>query len=379
MIFDEDTIEKLIQKPKPHYLFPVWEHLQGKPVLVTGAGGFIGSHLCKEIAKHKPSVLIMVEANEFALYEAHRKLDGIPVVPVLGSYGDYGMMKDVLDSYKVEYVFHVGAYKHVPLVERNVLSAVDNNVLCADELFIACEETHVPHLIVVSTDKAVRPTNVMGATKRVVEQLALSTKVPDVKVVRFGNVLWSTGSVLPLFYEQLRQGRPVTLTHEDVDRYFMSVQEAVCLILQSIALTDRGIYVFDMGEPVKIKALIQQLAREMKIDAQYLIKVVGLRPGEKLHEELTLGEALESTSHPQILCAREDRMPPHRLYPFMADLSKAVEERDVGRVRSLFQDHVPGYDPMCGIVDDLFLHKFVTLKGRELEDCFEVPTIDSAG
>jgi FlaA1/EpsC-like NDP-sugar epimerase len=255
------------------------------------------------------------------------------------------------------------------------MGALKNNVLGARTLVQAAEEAKVETFVVVSTDKAVRPTNVMGASKRMVENIALVSSIPNVKIVRFGNVLWSTGSVLPLFYEQLMEGRQVTLTHKSVDRYFMSVQQAVCLILQSVALVPRGVYVFDMGEPIKIKALIMQLATELGID-DYHIKEVGLRPGEKLHEELTLGEGLTRTKHSQIMFAEEPLPERETMRAGVALLESLIHRREIGASRSLLQQYVSGYVPQCGIVDDLFLHKYVVLKSQELEDCFKVPSIE---
>lgn len=378
MLLDETIIGRLIERPYPTYVLD--PDVAGKVVLVTGAGGFIGSHLCKELAKLKPKLIILVEHCEFALYKIDKALqskDGPEVVPVLSSYGTKEVMAGVFDAWQIDRVYHVGAYKHVPLVERNPVPAVMNNVGAFATLVEVMEAASVKSLVVVSSDKAVRPSNIMGCTKRVVEQIALTSRIPDVHCVRFGNVLWSSGSVLPLFYEQLTTTKKLTITHPDVDRYFMSVQQAVALILQSIAIPMRGSYVLDMGHPVKILQLAKTLAEEMLVH-DYTIKVVGLRPGEKLHEELTLGESLVPTIHDEILYADEE-------VPQLADLKKGLRglkeaalKWNVGKMRRIFEALVPGYAPSCGIVCDTFLQQFVVKAVADLPDCYEVskPTVE---
>lgn len=359
MSFDVDLIARLLGKNPPLEGFSPSQTVKGRRILVTGAGGFIGSELCREIAEKNPAVLVLVDHTEFSLYEVHRSIPS--AIPVLGNYGDGQQMVKLLEEFDIDMVFHVGAYKHVPMCERNIVPAIKNNVLGAETLFKSCSWAEVKDLIVVSSDKAVRPTNVMGATKRLVEYLALCRKEMKVKVVRFGNVLWSTGSVLPLFYEQLGQGKAVTITHKDVDRFFMSVQQAVGLILQSVALY-RGIYCFDMGEPVNIEHLARRLAEEMKMSIE--VKYVGLRPGEKLHEELTLGEGLNSTQHPQIWSANELELSYEQVQRWIEKFQSAVDCQDVQRIRNLLAKVVPGYVP-AKIVDDIWL--------STLDDCFQTP------
>lgn len=374
MELDEKLIEQLISRPTPSYVLD--PQITGKTVLVTGAGGFIGSRLCEELVKHKPKVLLMVEQCEYALYKVDQTLQncGVPVIPVLSSYGSTQIMDGLLNGWAVDRVYHVGAYKHVPLVERNPLPAVQNNVLDFRKFLRVLESKNLPELVVVSSDKAVKPTNIMGCTKRLVEQLAQASTIPDVKCVRFGNVLWSTGSVLPVFYQQLRKGQALTITHEQVDRYFMSVGQAVCLILQSIALTDRGVYVFDMGQPVKIRHIAEELAEAMGV-VNPEVKIVGLRPGEKLHEELTLGDQLLNTSHPEILYAKEDFPSSDVLENVVFDLEQAMKAWDVGYMRRVLQTIVPGYNPSCGIVCDTFLRRFVFDAREQLGDCYALPMV----
>lgn len=360
---DQNVIATILGKEAPIQKFELY--METRNVLVTGAGGFIGSALSKEIARLNPMTLVLVDHTEFSLYEVHRdivdRFPGVAVVPILSDYGDMCFMTSIMSEFAIDTVFHVGAYKHVPMCERNVVPAIKNNVLGADELFHACELADVTDLIVVSSDKAVNPTNVMGATKRVVEYLGLATSM-NVRVVRFGNVLWSTGSVLPLFQEQLLKDGKVTITHPEADRFFMTVQQAVGLILQSIALS-RGIYCFDMGNPVSIETLARRLAHEMdvKIDPVY----IGMRPGEKMHEELTLGEGLTSTPHPQILLANELQPPYGHVKSWVEKIKYAVKEHNVNRIRRLLGKIVPGYIP-DEVVDDIWLSR--------VDDCFRPST-----
>lgn len=341
----------------------------GRSVLVTGAGGSIGSALARTLVVYgEVRTLLLVDNNEFRLYEVHRGMQSI-AVPVLASYGQMPLIERLLQEYKVTDVLHVGAYKHVPMVERNPVMAVENNVLAAHRLFDACSRTGVERLTVVSTDKAVRPSSVMGATKAMVEHFARSQPQMEkkVRVVRFGNVLGSSGSVLPLFYEQITQGRPVTITDPEVDRYFMSVGQAVSLILHAHQ-KPAGVYVLDMGHPVKIVELAERLA--YLLGRKFSMMVTGLRPGEKLHEELTLGENLHPTDHPKIKEAREPVFTRTALRAWQEKAEQAVFQHDVGALRDLLQ--ITGYVPVCGIVDDLWLKKYVYGAGDLLEeDCFK--------
>lgn len=350
------SLEKLLGRERKEYPLP---DLEGKVVMVTGAGGFIGSHLCKMLLKAKCKTLILLDSSEYNLYTIHRQLEakntGIKIIPVLGTYSYKSSLRAV-KTFAPEVVLHVGAYKHVPMVERNPLSALENNVLEFLPFCISVKEVG-SSFVVVSSDKAVNPTNVMGATKRLVEAVALKEGPHNTKIVRFGNVMWSSGSVLPLFTEQLKAGKEVTLTHKEVDRYFMTAHQACSLVLSTLQMK-RGIYALNMGEPVKIVQLIARLAEALEIPS-YTIKEVGLRHGEKLHEELTLGESLHPTSNPEILEARENPPQKNVLEKGLKSLKDAVENQDIGEVRVLLKKLVPGYNPMCGIVEDAWLQENV--------------------
>lgn len=361
------NLEEVLGKTLPAEIVNWHLPFFGEAVVLTGAGGFIGSHLATALAASPVDCIVLVEQCEFALYEVHRQLQLIAplkkVVPVLASYGEDSTMRRVLGLFQPVMVIHAGAYKHVPMVERNPVNAVRNNVLAFNTLLQACIDFGTS-MLVVSSDKAVNPTNVMGATKKLVEDLALSAD-GLCRVVRFGNVMWSSGSVLPLFMEQLKAGRVVTVTDMNVDRYFMTVGQAVSLLLQCAPMYE-GIYALNMGEPVKIVHMVESLAAQLGV-TDYKIKVVGLRPGEKLHEELTLGRGLTPTKHPEILVATEEKM----MYDtslMVSELGNAVADMDAGTIRSLLQKYVGGYEPMCGIMDDLWLHRNVL--NVDLEDCF---------
>lgn len=377
-MFDEQSIARILGKVDPEILFDPVQSIAGKAVLVTGAGGFIGSRLCMQLASFEPSMLLLVDNAESNLYEIHREIrEKYPnqnVIPLLASYGDLQQMHRALLRFEVQIVFHVAAYKHVPLVERNPVMAIANNVTAAEDLFTACQSVGISDLIVVSSDKAVNPTNVMGATKRLVECLALlCSPRMNVRIVRFGNVMWSTGSVLPLFYEQLTQRKELTITSLDADRYFMTVQQAVGLILQSMFL-GRGVFCFDMGEPVKIIDVGVRLAKEvLGSDDGVRVRVIGLRPGEKLHEELTLGEKLTQTDHPQIMQAHESIPSYSQLMTDLDRLGSMCEAYDIAGVRAVLKGIIPGYVPMCGIVDDLWL-KRMSEDMKELDDCYKTPS-----
>lgn len=367
-MFDSTLVAELMGKSECPPEFDLLQSIAGKTVMVTGAGGFIGSELVRRLSAYKPRLLILVEHNEFSLYEVHRWCtdEGIDSIPLMSSYGDRWLMHKTLDRHSPDMVFHVGAYKHVPLCERNPVSAIKNNVIEAATLFKMLRERGTP-LVCVSTDKAVRPTNIMGASKRMVEFLALGS---GARVVRFGNVLGSSGSVLPLFYEQIMQGKALTVTHEKVDRYFMTVGQAVNLTME-VTMLDPGIYCFDMGKPVLIKEIAKRMiATYAPIPND--IKVIGLRPGEKLHEELTLGENLHTTVHPKIMSAREDVPDWGVVHDALLDLTHMCHVHDIGGIRELFHRVVPGYAPQCGIMDDLWLHEHV--QTPQLEDCYRTPT-----
>lgn len=347
--------------------------------MVTGAGGSIGQEVSMQLAALNPEVLVLFELNEYALYqiEARVKNSGYAgkLVALLGSVADQYLVAKVLKWYRVELVIHAAAYKHVPLVEQNPIASMGNNFIGTDTLAQCAVDAGVRRFLCISTDKAVNPTNIMGASKRLAEYSCLSKNGNGTvfTVVRFGNVMWSTGSVLPLFYSQLKTTKVLTITHPEVSRYFMSVKEATQLVLQSIALGS-GVFVFDMGKPVLIETVARNLAEVMGVD-DYEVSYVGLRPGEKLYEELTLGENLTPTENPRILEAREVV---ENVAKTLCKVRKMVKNRDIGGLRILLQQVVPGYEPMCGIVDPLWLEENVYHGLAQLDDCYKTPSPEEA-
>ena len=295
-----------------------------KSILVSGAGGSIGSELCRQVLASKPKKVVLFELSELALYTIEIELRDltrgaeIEILPVLGSIEDERLVQKTLDDHDVDVVLHAAAYKHVPLVESNVLTGLSNNVLGTSVLARASRDANVERFILISSDKAVRPTNVMGASKRlaelIVQDLAERSTGTVFAMVRFGNVLGSSGSVVPLFQDQIARGGPVTLTHPDVQRYFMTVEEAVRLVLRASTFAKGGeVFVLDMGQPVRIAHIARQMIEmagfsvcdEENPDGDISIEVTGLRPGEKLNEELLIGEGHLTTSHEKIFAARE--------------------------------------------------------------------------
>jgi FlaA1/EpsC-like NDP-sugar epimerase len=303
------------------------KNIADKTVLVSGAGGSIGSELCRQILQLRPKALLLVEQSEFNLYTIHQELEqlsanvdleGIELVPLLGSVQDEARIDGILGAWKPDTIYHAAAYKHVPLVEFNPAEGVRNNVFGTLNMAQLAKKHAVRDFVLISTDKAVRPTNIMGATKRVAEQIlqALAAEGGDTRfsMVRFGNVLGSSGSVVPLFRRQIKAGGPITITHEDITRYFMTIPEAAQLVIQAGAMATGGeVFVLDMGDPVKIVDLAERmielsglsLRNEANPDGDIEIAVVGLRPGEKLYEELLIGDNPEFTSHTRILRARD--------------------------------------------------------------------------
>jgi FlaA1/EpsC-like NDP-sugar epimerase len=301
--------------------------IAGKTVLVTGAGGSIGSELCRQIMALRPKTLLLVEQSEFNLYSIHQELsqrklggdsDHVTVIPLLGSVQDESRIESVISTWLPQTIYHAAAYKHVPLVEHNPAEGVRNNVFGTLVVAQAAQRHNVQNFVLVSTDKAVRPTNIMGATKRLAEQIlqALAAQKPTTRfsMVRFGNVLGSSGSVVPLFRKQIKAGGPVTITHADITRYFMTIPEAAQLVIQAGAMASGGeVFVLDMGSPIRIIDLARRMIElsgltvrdEKKVDGDIEIGVVGLRPGEKLFEELLIGENAGHTSHTRILKANE--------------------------------------------------------------------------
>ncbi|MBE2258272.1 MAG: polysaccharide biosynthesis protein [Rhodobacteraceae bacterium] len=330
--------------------------ITGKAVLVTGAGGSIGSELCRQIAALQPGSLVLLEASEHALYQIHRVLQsvlGCELVPCLGSVGDAALVTRLLHKHRIATIYHAAAYKHVPMVEANVLEGARNNVLGTLTLASAAFDADVETFVLISTDKAVRPTNVMGASKRwaelVVQGLARQAGASGTGqrfcAVRFGNVLGSSGSVIPLFKEQIAQSGPVTVTHAEVTRYFMSIHEAVQLVIQTGSLANGGeVFLLDMGEPVRILDLAHNMIRlagytvrdEGNPEGDIEVVVTGLRPGEKLYEELLIASSNGvGTSHPKIMKADEPSLDPDTLAERIDQLRAALEARDEDAVRAV--------------------------------------------
>lgn len=368
-----------------------------KVVMVTGAGGSIGSELCRQILVNKPEVLLLFEHSEFNLYSIHIELErqieraSLPVrlVPILGSIRDTGRLLDVLQTWKVETVYHAAAYKHVPMVEHNIAEGVLNNVIGTLNVAQAAVQAGVDNFVLISTDKAVRPTNVMGSTKRVAEMIlqALSREAAPVlfgaddavhhvnktrfTMVRFGNVLGSSGSVIPRFYQQIRSGGPVTVTHPKITRYFMTIPEAAQLVIQAGSMGQGGdVFVLDMGQPVKIAELAEKLIHlsglsvrsEKSPHGDIAIEFTGLRPGEKLYEELLIGDNVSATEHPMIMRANEEHLDWDVLKDRLAKLLKAVDNDDYPQVRQLLREVVSGYVPEGEIVDWIYQQRRVELE-----------------
>jgi FlaA1/EpsC-like NDP-sugar epimerase len=332
--------------------------------MVTGAGGSIGSELCRQILASSPRELILLDISEFALYSVDREIKSLcqrqglrfPVVTLLGSVRDEQRLESIFRTFSVDTVYHAAAYKHVPMVEYNVAEGVANNVHGTWSAAWAAHRAGVDTFVLVSTDKAVRPTNVMGASKRFAELILQGLSQIETQtrfcIVRFGNVLGSSGSVVPLFREQIRSGGPVTVTHPEVSRYFMSIREAAQLVLQAGALGTGGdVFVLDMGEPVRIVELAERMIRLSGYDIErdnmfgehIDLEYIGLRPGEKLHEELLLGTSVTGTGHPMIMRAEEESFD----FDFIEDaahrLLRACAEMDLNDVTAILTEHVMGF------------------------------------
>ncbi|MBY5937628.1 polysaccharide biosynthesis protein [Marinobacter hydrocarbonoclasticus] len=351
----------------------VAKSLYGKSVMVTGAGGSIGSELCRQILIHKPRVLVLFEQSEFSLYSIERELQsinqieglGVSIHAVLGSVTHRRRCEAVMRAFGIQAVYHAAAYKHVPLVEHNVIEGLQNNVFGTWHTAEAAIAAKVERFVLISTDKAVRPTNVMGATKRmaelVLQGLAQRQNETVFSMVRFGNVLGSSGSVVPLFRDQIRDGGPVTVTHPDIIRYFMTIPEASQLVLQAGSMGEGGeVFVLDMGEPVKIADLARKMIHLMGLrerssehpNGDIEIIYTGLRPGEKLYEELLIGDNPQGTAHPRIMMAREASMTWPKVEDLMGRLAQASQSFDCGSVIALLKEAGTGYSP-AGKTSDL--------------------------
>ncbi|MBB4567703.1 polysaccharide biosynthesis protein [Rhizobium leucaenae] len=372
------------------------KNIRGKVVMVTGAGGSIGSELCRQILKNGPSCLLLVEQNEFGLYAIHGELeksaatagDGdIRIIPFLASIRDGRRLRQIMEAWRPKTVYHAAAYKHVPLVEYNPVEGIRNNVLGTLTTAEVARDCGVEDFVLISTDKAVRPTNIMGASKRLAE-MVLQAMDADRKpgaggtnfaMVRFGNVLGSSGSVVPLFRQQIRDGGPITLTHPDITRYFMTIPEASQLVIQAGAMSGGGdVFLLDMGEPVRIADLARRMVELSGLtvrdkdepEGDIELEITGLRPGEKLYEELLIGDNPQATSHPRIMRAKEDFLPWAELSKRLASLEAALDENDIPQARTLLQKLVSGYVPNGEVVDLVF-------REREVDLTIDQPDFDS--
>jgi FlaA1/EpsC-like NDP-sugar epimerase len=360
--------------------------IRNQVVMVTGAGGSIGAELCRQILLNEPATLLLFEHSEFNLYSIHSELEArvgreslpLRLVPILGSIRNPDRLLDVIQAWKVDTLYHAAAYKHVPMVEHNIAEGVLNNLVGTLNTAQAAIRAGVSNFVLISTDKAVRPTNVMGSTKRLAEMVlqALSRESAPVlfeddkalrqlnktrfTMVRFGNVLGSSGSVIPLFHEQISKGGPVTVTHPNITRYFMTIPEAAQLVIQAGAMGKGGdVFVLDMGEPVKIAELAEKMIHLSGLSVRSAksphgdisIEFTGLRPGEKLYEELLIGDNVSPTDHPMIMRANEEHLSWEAFKTVLSELLAAVACDDYDRVRQLLRETVSGYKPEGEIVD----------------------------
>ncbi|AIW20291.1 polysaccharide biosynthesis protein [Vibrio coralliilyticus] len=362
-----------------------------KVVMVTGAGGSIGSELCRQIVRQKPKALVLFELSEFGLYQIDRELSNlveaeglnVEIVPLLGSVQRINRLATTMKSFSVQTVYHAAAYKHVPLVEYNVVEGVRNNVFGTFYTAQAAIEAQIESFVLISTDKAVRPTNVMGTTKRMAELgLQALAEQENAKqngtrfcMVRFGNVLGSSGSVIPLFKKQIASGGPITVTHPDIIRYFMTIPEAAQLVIQAGAMGKGGdVFVLDMGEPVKITDLavnlIQLSGLELKDDnnpyGDIAIEFSGLRPGEKLFEELLIGDNVGETAHPRIMTANERFLPLDEYIKVIDNLDKACHNFEHDKIRELLLEAPTDFNPTDGI-GDLVWQKLHDAKEEQID------------
>lgn len=386
----EDLLGRDAVAPKPELMAA---NIKNKVVMVTGAGGSIGSELCRQIVKQKPTKLVLFEVNEFGLYSIEKELCEyiqshqlqVELVPIMGSVQRINRVETVMMAFGVQTVYHAAAYKHVPLVEHNVVEGVRNNVFGTYYTAKAAVNAKVETFVLISTDKAVRPTNVMGATKRMAE-LCLQGLAQNKGakhntrfcMVRFGNVLGSSGSVVPLFRRQIREGGPITLTHQDITRFFMTIPEAAQLVIQAGAMGKGGdVFVLDMGESVKIKDLASKMIRLSGFEVKdknnphgdIEITCTGLRPGEKLYEELLIGDNVGETPHERIMTANEVMLPLAELNVFLEALDIACHNFEHETIRQLLLDAPTGFNPTDGICDLVWNVKQNTMP--QIENEFE--------
>lgn len=376
----EDLLGRDAVDPDPGLM---GRNITGKIVMVTGAGGSIGSELCRQIVNLHPAKLLLVDVSEVSLYTIHQELTarveksrgiGIDHVPLLASVQDAGRIEQIIGAWKPDTIYHAAAYKHVPMVEHNPTEGVRNNVFGTRTVAEAARRHGVANFVLISTDKAVRPTNVMGTTKRLAEMVLQAMATEEAidggttcfSMVRFGNVLGSSGSVVPLFRQQIRNGGPVTITHADVTRYFMTIPEAAQLVIQAGAMARGGeVFVLEMGEPVRIHDLAERMIElsglTVRNDANpqgdIEIAVVGLRPGEKLYEELLIGNDPKPTTHSRILMANEHMLSMAELRAALDRLETAIDKGNAAGVRQILCDVVTEFQPQSDLVDWVHLRR----------------------
>ena len=353
------------------------KNINSKVVLVTGAGGTIGSELCRQIIKLNPTKLLLVESNEFALYTISEELKilnkNIKVFHLLANIQDSLRINEIFKIFKVDTVYHAAAYKHVPLVEENICEGVKNNVFGTYLIAQVAIRYNVSNFVLISSDKAVRPTNIMGATKRLAEICIqglynnYQDKNTKFAIVRFGNVLQSSGSVIPKFKKQIKEGGPITLTHPEVTRYFMTITEASQLVIQAGAMSEGSeVFILDMGKSIKIKDLICKMIKfsgltikdATNLEGDIEIKVTGLRPGEKLYEELLLGDNPQKTYHKKIQKTQDTYIPYNQLKIDLENLTTLLNESRVAEVKSVLENLIPSYKSNSKIVDQVHGEKF---------------------
>lgn len=373
---DLDIDDLLARDPVTPNQILLAKNIVDKVVLVTGAGGSIGAELCRQTLAIGPTKLLLIEQSEFALYAIHQELEEkledrkIVLVPLIASVQDKDRMQEIMSTWHPQTVYHAAAYKHVPLVEHNSTEGIKNNVLGTLNTAKAATGNGVTDFVLISTDKAVRPTNIMGASKRLAEitlQAFAATDTPTrFSIVRFGNVLGSSGSVVPKFRQQIRDGGPITLTHPEITRYFMTISEAAQLVIQAGAMAKGGdLFVLDMGEPVKIVNLARRVVElsgltvkdDHNTDGDIAIEITGLRPGEKLYEEILIGDNAKQTTHTRIIKAEEDFIPWPELDHKLNTLEIALNVNDVSVIRLMMEKLVSGYTPSAEIVDLVHLEQ----------------------
>ena len=369
----EIEIEDLLGRdPVPPKKQLIDASIRDKVVLVSGAGGSIGSEICRQVIIYQPKCLLLYEQSEFALYTIEQELQSlmqeksldIPCIPLLGSISDESRLHEVFQRFPVQTIYHAAAYKHVPLVEHNVLEGIRNNTLGTKVMAEIALKHKVERFVLISTDKAVRPTNVMGATKRLAELILqdLATKSQNTifSMVRFGNVLGSSGSVVPLFRRQIESGGPVTVTHPEITRFFMTIPEAASLVIQAGSMAKGGdVFVLDMGESVRIVELARRMIRlmgyevrnEKFLNGDIEITFTGLRPGEKLYEELLIGDDVIGTDHPKIMRALEESLSQDELKQVLSGLEQAIKDQDSTEARFQLEKAVTGFKPSAAMVD----------------------------